>query len=536
MRARAIARTLLLLGACASGDDPAIDASPLDASDAPADAAADLTPPRVVFRSPDLGESDAPREGPIRFQFSEPIAPESATPASFVVTDADGAAVPGDIVATGDSIIFTPATAFAALSRHDVLVRAGITDLAGNHLDMETSSHFTTGESRWGETIELVDALDQRAANLNVAAGGGLVLATWTMATCVGTTCSGERQLWYAVRRGGVWSAAPAPGFVAHFVASDLVIDAMGKATLVYSIGQTSPSIFAMRYDEATGWSGLGLLENESAPATSVRAAVDGRGNVYAIWRRGFATVGMNRYVAGVGWQGEEVLASADGDVDVVAGADGGAVAVWIDDEVVWASRFEAGTWRPPTAGGAGGPGPIRAVMDADGAVTAAWVRGNDLTANRFATGWGAAVMVDRQDIGVGADVGLVVTPDRAVHAAWTQDDVWWSRFATDGGWSVAAPIENGAAHAISPALVTSGDTVLATWIQESPATAWAPWASELVNGSWRAPHLLSPAAGEVSLLQPYYDAANDSYGAVWLAVDGDHPSVFTAARQRDTL
>lgn len=100
-----------------------------------------------------------------------------------------------------------------------------------------------------------------------------------------------------------------------------IVMGANGETMVVWRLSD----IYASRRDTGS-WSAPELIGSGSAP----RLAGDAAGNAIAVWSRG-TTVRANRFVAGVGWQGEKEVGGdfVGGSPDVAMDESGRGVVVW---------------------------------------------------------------------------------------------------------------------------------------------------------------------------------------------------------------
>ncbi len=102
-------------------------------------AAADTTPPTVLFQSPTgtgVGTGTT-----ITVQFSEAMNTGTVTSATFQV---NGGAVAGTVAYTAGNYVFTPTGALANNTTYTVTVTTGVTDLAGNAMTADHTWTFTT--------------------------------------------------------------------------------------------------------------------------------------------------------------------------------------------------------------------------------------------------------------------------------------------------------------------------------------------------------------------------------------------------------
>jgi hypothetical protein len=108
---------------------------------------ADATAPTIANVSPaDAATGVSKAVGTtVAITFSEPIRAEDITDKTVLVYAASGATKAGSLVASGNTVTFTPATAWAATTEYHVAVIRGIRDVAGNALAATSVTKFTTG-------------------------------------------------------------------------------------------------------------------------------------------------------------------------------------------------------------------------------------------------------------------------------------------------------------------------------------------------------------------------------------------------------
>ena len=148
-RLTGLTMTLLLVIGCGGGGGSGLqnpEPNPEPGAPAPAPGPTgggpDTTPPSLLVTSPGSGASGVSGSSVVRLTFSEPIAPGSASPASFNV-----AGVGGSLAVSGSLVTLTPAVSLAFSTTYTAIVRGGaggITDAAGNALAADVQFSFTT--------------------------------------------------------------------------------------------------------------------------------------------------------------------------------------------------------------------------------------------------------------------------------------------------------------------------------------------------------------------------------------------------------
>lgn len=113
-------------------------------------ATADETAPTVTGTDPSDGATDVPFNRNVAATFSEKLDSTTLTGESFVVADADGNAIAGDVSIVGTTTaVFNPQSDFASDTVYTATIKTGVTDLANpaNALEADYVWSFTTGAS-----------------------------------------------------------------------------------------------------------------------------------------------------------------------------------------------------------------------------------------------------------------------------------------------------------------------------------------------------------------------------------------------------
>jgi methionine-rich copper-binding protein CopC len=113
----------------------------------------DTVAPTVVSRTPAAGASAVGTGVNVLIGFSEPMAKPTAE--AVYLQTADGAPVPAAVSwnATTNSVVVNPTDALAAGTTYDVVLTAGVTDVAGNPVQAETWSLTTRAAVPTGDTV-----------------------------------------------------------------------------------------------------------------------------------------------------------------------------------------------------------------------------------------------------------------------------------------------------------------------------------------------------------------------------------------------
>jgi hypothetical protein len=239
------------------------------------------------------------------------------------------------------------------------------------------------------------------------------------------------------------------------------VIDDSGNIIVVWSQADTGriSSIYADRYVPGSGWGTPAVINNGSGDALFQQIAIDGSGNVIAVWRQkdgaGIDRIYANRYTVGSGW-GTATAVESDsinaGDAEIAIDSSGNAIATWTESD---------GT-------------------------------NDSFHANHTAgSGWGTAA-------NIGIVTGEISHKDLAMDkngnaiAVWSQSDgtahrIYTNRYAPGAGWGTAITLENEAGDAFRPKIAMDGSgNAIVVWDQNVGSIAEV-WAKRYTSGSWEA-------------------------------------------------
>ena len=339
-------------------------------------------------------------------------------------------------------------------------------------------------------------------------------------------------------------------------ISQQVVVGPNGNAVAVWCEGGLdSYNLWSNRYVAGTGWGTAGLVETETGSAKYPQVAVDGSGNVIAVWEQCEGTlcdILSNRYVVGTGW-GTPGLIETDnngavGGPDVAVDGSGNAVAVWMQHDGtrsnIWANRYVAGTgWGTPglietdNAGYAWDP---QVAVDPSGDAVAVWEQHDgtrwNIWSNRYAvgTGWGTAGLIETNNAGSAWYPQVAVDPSGNAVAVWKQDDgtrdnIWANRYAVGTGWGTAVPIEtDNAGDAWYPQVAVDGSgNAVAVWKQDD-GTRWNIWSNRYVAGTgWGTAVLIETNAGGAWCPQVAVDPSGNAM-AVWDQWDGTFRNIYS--------
>lgn len=149
--------------------------------------APDITPPEVLGTNPVDGQTGVLVRPRLQAIFSEAMAAETLTTATFtLVPSAGGAPVAGTVAMSGATAEFVPEADLAPNTQYSATLTTGARDAAGNPLAADFVVHFTTGAPALYEPLP--EALDTEMAALDLITIGQILIA----ADCAsGINCPG---------------------------------------------------------------------------------------------------------------------------------------------------------------------------------------------------------------------------------------------------------------------------------------------------------------------------------------------------------
>lgn len=375
---------------------------------------------------------------------------------------------------------------------------------------------FTTRDGAWSAAPTRLNTgtVDAEEPDIAMDARGNAIAVWWQMDGVM-------RNIWASrYERGTGWSAPFTIEQSAALADSQQVaMDAEGNAIAVWiqtHVG--APSLWASRFTPAGGWETPELLElMDGSAAVTPRIAMNAAGHAVVAWHQqeAVASIYVNRYVPGSGWQGVQSIeanALPAYNPEVVVTPSGMAVVAWRQRNA--ANQFElfaagaaaGGAWSAPVAVQtvAGTLGGLQLAAAPDGSVVAAWSQlgGQYQCWSRFFRpdgGWGQGARVDDGPLPC-HDVRVATDAAGGAHFAWAQDfggtSAIWTRSVRAGGWGPIERLTSGG-EALEPAIAADavGNTLVA-WMQNRGDGNYPAYASRrLAGGAWGTPTLLHPGA-----------------------------------------
>jgi Ice-binding-like/Bacterial Ig-like domain len=179
--------------------------------------------------------------------FSEAMNAATITSSTFIVKQGS-TIIPGTIVYTGTTAIFTPASPFEGNKTYTVTITTGVKDVAGNALAANTTSSFTTGNAP-DVTLPTVNSTDPLGSSTGVARNkvisigfsegmDPLTITSSTFSVMQGTT--------------PISGAVTYSGTTATFTPANLLA---GSTTFIASISKGAKDLAGNALAAATTWS-----------------------------------------------------------------------------------------------------------------------------------------------------------------------------------------------------------------------------------------------------------------------------------------
>jgi hypothetical protein len=150
---------------------------------------------------------------------------------------------------------------------------------------------------------------------INVGTAPRTIVAAWTFAPCVGTTCTAVDEVWAAVRKDGIWGTAVKLGTATQLqLRPSVAVAPDGSAVVLWSQGSgASPGqIFAAHFD-GSRWSPATLFLEESGRQLFLWSADSAtNGSFDVLWsdrsERQTHRVQTSRYQPATGWSSPYTL------------------------------------------------------------------------------------------------------------------------------------------------------------------------------------------------------------------------------------
>ena len=507
----------------------------------------------VISVDPANGDSNIERNAVVTATFTDGMDDATINDASFTLGDSSGNSVSGSVSfdAITSVATFTPSAVLGVLRTYTATLSADITHSGGTEISSMNWS-FVTRDGVWGSGVQIETDI-AAATNPQIAFDpDGNAIAVWINdgSEVFANKYTASTASWGSVAE----RIDKLPAAVSDL---RLAIGNDGTAVAVWSKAKgQARNIQAARYN-GTSWEAHAELESINGIAQSPQVVVDGSGSAIVVWLQpdnSVNSVWYNRYDAsGAGWGTEDLLETTDNVAyapQVAMDGNGDVIAVWAQDNgsginAIYAAKYTAGaSWTAAEPIGAGTSNGYTAqiAMDSDGNAIAVWYQVSATTpyyvygiwANRYSGGlWGTAEEIENA-------VNIVAPPQLAFDAQGNGVAVWKNsngrlRYNTYGfvsGWGTADNVESGTDPAFIPQLAvdTEGHAIV-VWRQYSSGTyVYSLWASRYQAGnSWDTPELLEL---DDTNIVTYPAVAIDNNGnafAIWIQNDGVSDSTWVS-------
>lgn len=405
-------------------------------------------------------------------------------------------------------------------------------DMTGNGLavwalgnDM-LMSRYTASSASWSAPVALDNGIDNvNQPHLAVDRHSGNAVAIWQQS-------DGVAESLYASSFDADTNSWSAPQFLeasnhaldsgANYSDASVSIVGSHAAVAWRQFDGTADSIFMARFVNGS-WTVPTLLDITDQQPLSPEIAVDGNGNVIAVWRQFDAGLGENR-IHVRRWDnttqalGPVQLLSTNGDrlPRLQFDAQGNGFAIWSGDGV-FARRFDAATnqWGAEIAihNNVGATGSGELSVDATGNALAVWVEDDGTTYSLYSRrydvathAWGSAALLENSNVPVStAEKPTVSMSGNEAVVSWIQDNASQDAYAIRlhaGAWGSATLLENNNAPVteLTSSIDASGNAAV-LWVQSDGA------ARSIYQARYLSSNVIVPAGGT------WQSLANTLYG-----------------------
>ncbi|MBI2975162.1 MAG: Ig-like domain-containing protein, partial [Deltaproteobacteria bacterium] len=493
----------------------------------------DATQPSVDGISVEDAATAVEAGDPFVITFSEDMDSTTITAGTITLVNTDTSEeVPVDISSSGKIVTITPTVDLDFFTEYTLTVATGTKDPSGNSLDQSYTRTFTTGDGSW-KTAKTINSaglwpavvMDENtnalfAWSIPSGATPGIYATSYTASTrgwsdeeAIGSgimtsfkmdmNTSGDAfAIWSKSGRTYVakysdasWETATAIDSIADATTygyQDIEIDENGNAIAVFAETHTAPTIglSANIYTAATdSWGSPTSLWDDGVYG---QIAMNASGVAMAVGTPlasgGYTNVKASRYSSG-SWSSPVTINSDSHDGTIYAGmqvamdSNGNTIAVWIQDNNLWANIYSASTSSWGTAGlletGSGAASVPQIAFDNDGNAIAVWQQSDgtytNIYYNRYnGTAWGGATLLSNATSNA-TNPQIAIDKNNNAIVVWTQTngsavDVYAIRYvASTSLWGETEVIDNTSYTASSPQIAMGGNgTATAVWYQQN--------------------------------------------------------------------
>lgn len=350
--------------------------------------------------------------------------------------------------------------------------------------DLVARRYEPTGGWSTPQTLEARDG-DVTRFELAMDASSGRAAVLWAQASDTSTSAAWSRHFDPA----GGWTPVQALSTPTGRVAVMSVgLDLQGNAVATWSqLDGSRFNIWGARGSAAGTWGTAQLIENVDELSRidgNPRIAVAPQGDAVVVWQASGGTLAnrgtwTNRYTAGGGWGTASQLVSVSGGSapDIAMDANGNAVMVWTQIDVVSATemyalvqakRYQAGAWGAPLQvarelGANSVLSTVHVEMNAAGAALVVWGQGDESIRATIAPAGGSwpapSIVKPVGSRSAASGVRAAIDTQGNAFLAWSQQndagtvDTLLSAFTVTGGWVAGAPHDSSIEIATDPAI-----------------------------------------------------------------------------------
>lgn len=329
----------------------------------------------------------------------------------------------------------------------------------------------------------------------------------------------------------------------------DVFVVSLGHASFSLSNSSgTEPATISFNTSNSVSLQAISTLSNLSRyTATLTTGVTDLAGNALN------ETYSWSFTTEDASWSTENVVAveSAAGTADfpqIALDNSGNALAVWMQDDSIWANRYSKvnGSWGTATTiekkvDAARLP---KIATDSNGNALAVWIQDSSIWANRYSVAnnsWGEDAELIEQNVENATLPEIAVDGSGSALAVWTQNggggqSIWANRYSIIvGSWGVEKKIGLIADFARYPQVAVDGSgNPLVVWYQ-TDGTENSIWGNRFANGSWGGEKRIGtdndvarPSSVDIREFIPQI-AVDDSGNAltVWSQTDGTRDNIW---------
>jgi hypothetical protein len=535
-----------LLSACGGGGNAADPPAPVPPTPPPVVQALTL-----VSSTPTSGAVNVLRTSSPLLDFSTTLNAATITTANIVL----GGIAGNDTIAVsvaGARVTVVPAQRLLPRAKYNLTASVAVRGAGGEQPAGAITIPFTTEDGSWRNAAQIEADAGNAFTPVVAFDGAGNAIAAWQQS-------DGVRDNIYAVRYtpSGGWGTVALVEInnAGNATSPQIAVDAAGNALVVwYQSDGTRTNIWANRYTAGTGWGVASLIESDNAGAALFpQISMSASGNAVAVWYQSDgarSNIWANRYTVGTGWGVAELIESDNAgnaqSVKVAVNAAGNATAVWSQSDGtrfnIVANRYTVGTgWGAATlieGDNIGNASLPDIAMDPDGNAMVVWRQTDgtrdNIWANRYApaTTWGTAELIETDNAGTASGSRVVLDSQGNAIAIWQHSDglhsnIRANRYAAGSGWGTSVLVYASANIAATPQIsIDRSGNALAVW-RDSSLAGFSIWAGRYVRGgAWETAVQIEPGTGDATTPEVAIDNRGNAL-AVWAEADGVRSNIW---------